>query len=259
VSAERGSRSVVVLDHVSVAENATGLTNSVIEVFVEAGARLDLVLMQREGQGLFHVSSIHTRQDRDSHLTTHTLTVGGGLVRNQLTSRLLEEGASVRLQGLFASTGSQHVDNQTLVEHAAPHCSSRQLYKGVLGGRSRGVFRGRVVVSPGAQKTDAEQSSRNLLLTDHAEIDTKPQLEIYADDVKCSHGSSIGQLDTEALFYLRARGLAEKRARALLTEGFVREIVAGLPGPDLVARGSSYVDAILHGGNDALLEVESGT
>jgi len=254
VVAEPGSYGLVLLDHVSLAADATGLTNSVIEVFVGAGARLDLVLLQREGSELFHVSSLHALQERDSHLTTHTLSLGGGLVRNQLTSRLVEEGASVQLQGLFITSGRQHVDNQTLVEHAAAHCSSRELYKGVLGGRSHGVFRGRVVVSPGAQKTDAEQSSRHLLLTDQAEIDTKPQLEIYADDVKCGHGSSIGQLDAEALFFLRARGLGEARARALLTEGFVREIVEGLPSRELVALATACVDERLHGSTDGLLE-----
>ena len=171
--------------------------------------------------------------ERDSRFTAHTLSLGGALVRNDLGVQLAEEGAECDLFGLFVGAGDQVLDNHTLVDHAVPHCTSRELYKGVLGGASRGVFRGRVIVRPDAQKTNAEQVSANLLLGDRAEVDTRPQLEIHADDVKCSHGSSIGQLDEDALFYLRARGLDEERARDLLCRAFGVELLENLPIPAL--------------------------
>jgi len=146
---------------------------------------------------------------------------------------LEDVGADCTLHGLFLATGEQLIDNHTLVDHAMPHGTSRELYKGILGGSSRGVFRGRVIVRPGAQKTDARQSNPNLLLADSAEIDTKPQLEIYADDVKCSHGSAIGRLDADALFYLRSRGIDAERARLVLTRGFAVEVLEQLPAPAL--------------------------
>jgi Fe-S cluster assembly protein SufD len=146
---------------------------------------------------------------------------------------LAEEGASCRLDGLFAGEAEQLLDHHTLIDHAMPHGTSRQLYKGILGGAARGVFRGRVIVRPGAQKTDAEQSNPNLLLSAGAEVDSKPQLEIHADDVQCRHGSSIGRLDEDALFYLRARGLDEAAARDLLMRGFAAEVLDALPVPAL--------------------------
>jgi len=222
------SRGEVIVDHVDLAP-ARGFTNAVIEVRVERGAELGLILVQREADRTFHVSNLAARVERDARLSAHTVTLGGSLVRNDASVLLAEEGASCRLDGLFAGNGEQLLDHHTLIDHAMPHGESRQLYKGILGGAARGVFRGRVIVRPGAQRTDAEQSNPNLLLSPGAEVDSKPQLEIHADDVRCRHGSSIGRLDEDALFYLRARGLDEGEARDLLTRGFAAEVLDALP------------------------------
>ncbi len=228
IVAGAGSRVVVIQDHVSLGE-APGFTNVVTEVHAGRDAEVDLSIVQRENASTFHVSGLHLRQERDSRFAAHTITLGGSLVRNDVVALLGDEGASCQLDGLFVGGRSQVLDSHTLIDHAMPHGTSRELYKGILGGRAKGVFRGRVIVRPDAQGTNAYQSNPNLLLNDGAEIDTKPQLEIHADDVKCSHGSSIGQLDQEALFYLRTRGLAEAAARDLLTRGFASEILARLP------------------------------
>jgi Fe-S cluster assembly protein SufD len=232
VVAEPGSRVRLIQDHVSVGAGA-GLSNAVTEVFVGANAQVDLVLLQRKASDAFHLSNLAARVERDGRFSSHTLTLGGRLVRNDLAVTLAEQGADATLGGLFVGAGEQLVDNHTLVDHAMPHGTSRQLYKGILGGASRGVFRGRVLVRPDAQKTNAEQSNPNLLLSTGAEIDTKPQLEIHADDVKCSHGSTIGQLEEDALFYLRSRAIDLGLARDLLTFGFAREVLTALPVPAL--------------------------
>ncbi len=232
VVAGEGSRATVIQDHVSI-DGGVHFTNAVTELSVGANASLRHVLLQREEPGTFHVSNLGARVERSGRLSTHTLTLGGRLVRNDLAVLLADEGAECGLDGLFLGTDDQLVDNHTLVDHAMPHGTSRELYKGILGGRSRGVFRGRVVVRPDAQKTAATQSNPNLLLADGAEVDTKPQLEIHADDVKCSHGSTIGQLDPDALFYLRSRGIGHRQALDLLTRGFAAEILERLEVPAL--------------------------
>jgi len=228
VIAEAGSRVQVIQDHVSLSGD-TGFTNAVTEIHVGADARVDLVNLQRESNASFHVSNTAARVERDGRLESHVLSLGGRLVRNDLTLTLAGEGGDATLNGLFVGGGERLIDNHSLVDHAVPHGTSRQLYKGILGGASRGVFRGRVVVRPDAQRTNAEQSNPNLLLSEGAEIDTKPQLEIHADDVKCSHGSSIGQLDEDALFYLRSRAIDPREARDLLTRGFAQEVLGALP------------------------------
>jgi Fe-S cluster assembly protein SufD len=228
VVAEAGSRVTIVQDHVSLG-SGVGFTNAVTEVHVGAGATVHWVLVQRENEAHFHVANLAVRQERDSTFTGHTLTLGGRLVRNDAGIVLAGEGASCTLDGLFVGGGESVLDNHTEIDHAVPHGTSRELYKGVLGGAARGVFRGRVIVRPDAQKTSASQSNANLLLGPRAEIDTKPQLEIYADDVKCSHGSTIGRLDENALFYLRSRGLPEPRARDLLLRAFALEVLERLP------------------------------
>jgi Fe-S cluster assembly protein SufD len=230
VVAGADSKASVIQDHVSVG-NAAGFTNAVTEIRVEQNAALDLVVLQRENSERFHVSNIQVHQARDSRFASHVISVGGRLVRNDLGVVLGDEGADCSMNGLFLADGAQVVDNHTLVDHCMPHGTSRQLYKGVLGGRARGIFRGRVIVRPHAQKTNATQSNANLLLSDDAEIDTKPQLEIYADDVKCSHGSSVGQLDADALFYLRSRGIEKRAANDLLSRGFASAIAAAIPDP----------------------------
>jgi len=227
------------------AGHARTLTSVVSEIFVEENAQLDWVMVQNEGEGAFHFNQVCSRQQRDSQLRLHTLSLGGGLVRNEIDAQLAAPGAEVDLRGLYVGTGSQHVDNHTRVDHATPHTSSRQLYKGILAESARGVFRGLVHVRPDAQKIDSQQSNMNLLLSDQARIDTRPQLEIHADDVKCSHGSTIGKLDEEALFYLRSRGLSENNARALLTRAFAAEICDALPAKGLREDASARVTSAL--------------
>jgi Fe-S cluster assembly protein SufD len=246
VEAGRGSRAVVVQDHVSLGA-APAFTNAVAELHVGPGASLEYVLLQRESDAAFHVSHCAALLERDARLATHTITLGGGFVRNDLVVTLAGEGAEAVLNGLFLGAGERLVDNHTWVDHAVPHGTSRELYKGVLTDRSRGVFRGRVLVRPGAQRTDARQSNPNLLLSEGAEIDSKPQLEIHADDVKCSHGSAIGQSDENALFYLRTRGIDEAAARALLVQGFAAEVLAALPEPALAEALGDFFGARLEG------------
>jgi Fe-S cluster assembly protein SufD len=224
VAAERGSRALVVQDHVSLGDGPR-FVDAVTEVAVGHGAAVELVVLQRESDETFHVGNVQARVERDGRFASRAVTLGGALVRNDLGVLLAEPGAECDLDGLYCGSGERLIDNHTLVDHASPHASSRELYKGVLGGRSRGVFRGRIVVRPDAQKTDARQSNANLILSDGAEVDTKPQLEIWADDVRCSHGATIGRLDPDALFYLRSRGLGESAARDLLTRGFAAEIL----------------------------------
>jgi Fe-S cluster assembly protein SufD len=188
------------------------------------------------------------RQARDSQLASSTVTFGSRLARHDLHVLLDAEGASCALTGLYVVGGRQHVDHHTVVEHAKPHGTSRQLYKGVLDGHARGVFNGRVIVRPGAQKTDAHQTNKNLLLSEGAEVDSKPQLEIFADDVKCSHGAADGQLAPDALLYLKSRGLGDEGARALLTYGFASEVVARIGSEALRAWLEALLTARLHRG-----------
>jgi Fe-S cluster assembly protein SufD len=250
IEAEPGSSAVLIQDHVSIGGGAA-FTNAVTEVSVGDNARLELVLLQRESGATFHTSGLFVRVGRDGAFVSHTVTMGGRLVRNDLDVLLGEEGGECSLRGLFLGAGEQLIDNHTRVDHAVPHCTSRELYKGILGGRSHGVFRGRVIVRPDAQRTDATQSNPNLLLSDSAEIDTKPQLEIHANDVRCSHGSAIGQIDPEALFYLRSRGLDRAEARRVLTRGFAREITGELPSVALAERIEDLLVARLERPEDA--------
>ena len=230
IDAAAGSHAVLIQDHVSIGDEVR-LTNAVTELSLGSNASVDLIILQRECDAAFHVSNTSARLGRDARLGVHTLTLGGALVRNDLSVLLADPGAECTLNGLFLGTGDRLVDNHTLVDHSVPHTTSTELYKGVLSGQSRGVFRGRVVVRPDAQKTNAQQSNPNLIVSDKAEVNTKPQLEIYADDVKCSHGTSIGRLDDEALFYLSSRGIGSDEAFMLLTQGFANEITKALPAP----------------------------
>ena len=244
-----GSHARVIVDHVSLGLGAHW-TNAVVEASIEENAELELALVQREQREVLHSSLLAARLARDARLHAHTLTLGGAWVRNDLAVRLEEPGAECHLNGLFLGTGERLVDNHSTVDHAAPHCSSHQLYKGVLDDSARGVFRGRVIVRPDAQKTDAQQSNPNLLIGEGAEIDTKPQLEIFADDVKCSHGSTIGRLDDEALFYLRARGLDEAHARRVLTRAFAAEVLDRVGEPALAESLGTLLQERLHIGED---------
>jgi len=227
IEAEPGSQATVIEDHVSLGAGSS-FTNAVTEIVVGENAEVEWIKVQREDPTALHVSEMRARVARDGRLTAHTLSFGTALTRNDGRVRLDGAGAACAMNGLFVAGGDQLVDNHTWVDHAEPHGTSSELYKGILDGRARGVFNGRVVVRPDAQKSDASQQNRNLLLSRDAEIATQPQLEIRADDVKCSHGSTVGQLDQDSLFYLRSRGVPLDEARDLLMRGFVSEITRGL-------------------------------
>lgn len=192
---------------------------------LETGARLDHYKLQCEAGAAFHISSLDVHQGPDSYFVSHSASLGAAISRHEINIALDGPGAECLLNGLYLGKDRQYVDYHTRIDHLKPHCTSTEDYKGVLGDRAQGVFNGRVYVHPHAQKTDARQSNRNLLLSPTAEVDTKPQLEIYADDVKCAHGATTGQLDEQMVFYLRSRGIAEGSARALLTYGFARDSV----------------------------------
>ena len=198
-------------------------SNVASELVAGESAVVEHYMIERESADAYNVGTLRIQQERASNVSSHTVLLGGALVRNNIHPVLAGEGAYCLINGLFMPRGTQHMDNFMRVEHAAPFCDSRQFYNGILDDRGRGVFSGRIVVHKPAQKTDAKQTNRNLLLSDDASVDSKPQLEIYADDVKCTHGATIGQLDTDAIFYLRARGLSDDLARALLLFGFAAE------------------------------------
>ncbi len=200
-------------------------TNAVTEVVVADGAVVDHYKVECESRDAFHIGTLQFRQERSSSLTSHNISIGGGLVRHDVNAALAGEGASLTLDGLFVLSGTQHVDNHTLIDHVSPRAESHELYKGILDDNSRGIFDGRIIVRPNAQKTVSRQENRNMLLSETAVVDSKPTLEIHNDDVKCNHGSTIGQLDEEAMFYLRSRGLGEDEARSLLVFAFASEIV----------------------------------
>jgi Fe-S cluster assembly protein SufD len=201
-------------------------TNAVTEIVLDEGAILDHYKVNQEGDRAFHVGTTQVRLGRSSNFSSHNLTFGGRLTRNDVNAYLGGEGSECTLNGLYVGGGEQLIDNHTRIDHAQPHCASHELYKGVLDGKARGVFAGRIYVHQDAQKTDAKQTNQTLLLSDDAVIDTKPQLEIFADDVKCTHGATVGQLDAESLFYLRSRGIGRAEARALLTFAFANDVVS---------------------------------
>lgn len=222
IVAEEGSEAGIVENHVSL---GTGMffSNAVTELIAGDNAVISHHLIERENDAALNISTLFTRQGRASNVASHSVLLGGALVRNNVHPVLAGEGAECLINGLFIGRNRQHLDNYMLVDHAAPHCSSRQFYNGILDNHAHGVFHGRIVVHKDAQKTDAKQTNRNLLLSDDAQIDTKPQLEIYADDVKCTHGATIGQVEETALFYLRSRGINESAARSLLLFAFASE------------------------------------
>jgi Fe-S cluster assembly protein SufD len=200
-------------------------TNAVTEIVAGENAVIDHYKVQEESVDGFHVASMHIHATRSSNVSTHSFTLGGRLVRNDVFALLDGEGAECTLNGLYLADGERLVDNHTTIDHAKPHCPSHEVYKGILGGKARAVFNGKIIVRQDAQKTDAKQTNRALLLSDQATINTKPQLEIFADDVKCTHGAAIGQLDEDALFYLRARGLTFYEARDMLIHAFAGQIL----------------------------------
>jgi len=199
-------------------------TNAVTEIVAGEGAVVDHYKVQRESAEAFHVGAHFVAVGRSANFTSHSIALGGALVRNDVAVTL-SEGADATLNGLYIVNGTQHVDNHTVIDHAQPHGTSRELYKGILDGKASAVFNGRILVRKDAQKTDSRQTNKNLVLSDEAVIDTKPELQIFADDVRCTHGATIGQLDSEAMFYMQSRGIGKADARSLLTYAFAQDIV----------------------------------
>jgi Fe-S cluster assembly protein SufD len=237
---EREARASIVETYASLDQGAYW-TNSVTEIVVGEGARVDYHRVQRESVKSYHVATTQTHQERDSTVNLHTVAFGAALARHDIGAVLAGPGGTLILNGLYLLDGAQHADHHTTIDHAADHCESHEYFNGVLDGKSRGVFTGRIIVRPGAQKTDSKQTNNNLLLSTEAHADSQPQLEIYADDVKCTHGSTVGPLDPRALFYLRSRGVGEREARRLLTYGFATEILGRME----VAPLRAQLDAIV--------------
>jgi Fe-S cluster assembly protein SufD len=223
------------------------LTNCASEIVLQANASLEHIKVGIEGPSAYHVATIQVDQARDSRFISRSFSFGGALVRNDINSNLNESGAECDFQGLYLATGTQHVDNHTAIDHRVAHCKSREVYKGVLSAKSEGVFNGKVYVRKDAQKTIAEQSNKNLLLSPDATINTKPQLEIFADDVRCTHGATIGQLDAESIFYLRSRGLSDEQARAVLVRAFAHEVIDGLANEEMQTRLGQLLETHLAG------------
>jgi len=220
----KNSQATIVESYVGLGDKVY-FTNAVTEIVLGENSVVEHVRLQRESEKAFHISTLQVQQNRSSMFSGHSVSVGGALVRNDVNAVLDGEGVDCTLNGLYLVTGRQHVDNHTRIDHVKPHGTSRELYKGILDDESRGVFNGKVVVWKDAQKTDAKQTNKNMLLSEGAEINSKPQLEILADDVKCTHGTTVGQLEEEQLFYLRSRGLDREIAQGLLTQGFASETI----------------------------------
>lgn len=223
IIAEKGSAVTVIEDYIG-NDKAAYLNNPVTEIVVDDGARVDHYKLQRESEEAFHIASIQVSQGMESHFASHSVTFGGQLTRNNIHSYLTGPDASCTFNGLFMIDGTRHVDNHTLIHHSAPACRSWELYHGILDDSARGVFNGKIYVRPEAQKTDSQQTNRSLMLSNDSRMDAKPQLEIFADDVKCSHGATVGRIDSDALYYLRSRGVSEPDARKMLTLAFGRQV-----------------------------------
>lgn len=224
IVAEENSQATIVESYAGFGDEGT-FTNAVTEIVVGENAVVDHYKLQREGTAAFHVATQQVQLSRTSNFCSHSITLGGAIVRNDINAVLGGEGGECTLNGLYLASSKQLVDNHTAIDHAMPHCDSHELYKGILDGQARGVFNGKIFVREDAQKTDAKQTNQTLLLSEKAQINTKPQLEIFADDVKCTHGATVGQLQPESLFYLRSRGIGIEDARSLLIYAFASDII----------------------------------
>ncbi len=248
VIAEAGSQATLIETYVG---EGHYFTNTVTEILAGEGAVLEHIKLQGESKAAFHIASTGVRQAKDSQYTSHSISLGAALARHELGTLLDAEGAGATLNGLYMVNGKQHVDNQTNIDHAKPHCTSSELYKGVLDGQSQGVFNGRILVRPDAQKTASQQTNKNLILSDDALVNTKPLLEIYANDVKCAHGATIGRLDENQVFYLRSRGIDAALARSILTYAFASDVVAQIKQDLLRERLQQWIFARLMPGKEA--------
>jgi Fe-S cluster assembly protein SufD len=232
IVAERHAVATIIESYVAIGD-ATYFTNAVTEIQVADGARVDHYRIERESDRAFHVGTTEVRQGRDSRYHSFSFATGGALARVNLYTVLGGEGGETLMNGLYMLDGTQHIDHQTRIEHAAPNCASREVYKGIMDDASHGVFNGKVYVRPEAQKTDGKQTNNNVLLSETAQADTKPQLEIFADDVKCTHGATVGRLDEVALFYLRSRGIGVEQAKTLLTYAFAADVLERIDQPEV--------------------------
>ena len=240
VVAEEGAEANIIERFVGLSSKAY-FTSSVAEFSIAPNANVKHVRLQEEGEKAYHYSSIHLYQERDSHFETHTFSLGGKLVRNEIRPVLDGENIMSVLNGLSILSDEQHVDNFTIIDHAKPHSESSELYKGIYADKSNGVFSGQIIVREDAQKTNAFQANNSLLLSNDAKVETRPQLKIWADDVRCSHGATIGQLDDDALFYLRARGIPKDEARNMLIKAFASDVIEGIETPAV----ESYIESKL--------------
>lgn len=237
----KSSEATVIERYVSLQNESEYLTNSVTTIIAEENSTLHHVRIQEESGKAFHVCTVESHLDSNSTVNSHVFSIGSGLTRNNITANLNAENANVFLNGLYLTTHSQHVDNHTVINHFKPNCNSIEVYKGILDDKSTGVFDGKIVVHKDAQKTSANQSNKNLLLSNNAHANAKPQLEIYADDVKCFHGATVGQLDETQLFYLKSRGIGNDFAKALLTHAFAADVLQSIKNPSL----QEFLDEII--------------
>jgi Fe-S cluster assembly protein SufD len=249
VVAEENSSATLIENFVSTRDEQY-FTNAIAEVVVKEGARLEHYRMQRESNSAFHVSLTSAELGRSSSYDTTSVNLGAKLSRHDISVTMEQPGAECWVDGLYFVGQDQHSDTHSSIDHKKPHCTSHQLYKGILDGNGRAVFNGKIFVREGAQKTDAMQTNKNLLLSPNARVDTKPQLEIYADDVKCAHGAAVGQIDQEELFYLEARGINPELGRSLLTYGFAEEVIGKIKLESI----RSQLDEIVLRQLDTLLE-----
>ena len=245
VIAEKNSKAKISCIAVSKNENTESFSNSVMEIVTEENASLEFDLLQNENEKSFQICGTHVYQYANSVFSINTVSLGGKILKNKLHIRLDGLNCETHMHGLYVADGSQLIDNHTAVYHSKPHCNSNELYKGIIGGKAHGVFNGKIFVEKDAQKTNAYQSNKNILLSNDAVVNAKPQLEIFADDVKCTHGATTGQMDDEALFYLRSRGINEPDAKALLNLAFANDILGNISLPDFSDYISSLVEAKL--------------
>ncbi len=217
-----------IIEHYESLSSAVYFMNTVTEVHGRDGSNIDVTKIQSESQEAYHVATTHVSLDSDSNYESHAVSLGANIYRHDLNVALTGEGSNTTLEGLYLLSGDQLSDTHSFIDHVAPHCTSQEHYKGILDGRSRGVFNGKIMVRKGAQKTNSYQDNRNIILSNEAKVDTKPQLEIFADDVKCSHGATVGQLSKESMFYLRSRGISEDQARSILIYAFANDVLKGI-------------------------------
>jgi Fe-S cluster assembly protein SufD len=245
IVAEERSEVNIIMNYRGVSENIY-FTNVTTEISAEKGAIVNICKTQNENENAFHIEKVDVIQNESSIFNHYSMMFGGSIVRNDINSKLDGENCECHYYGLYLGGGRQHIDNHTFVDHAKPNCLSNELYKGILDGESRGVFSGKIMVRPDAQKTNAYQSNKTILLSDKATIDTKPQLEIYADDVKCSHGATIGHLDETAYFYIRSRGVPAEHAKSMLIRAFANDVIESIKTPELKEKLNHMIFDHLH-------------